>query len=77
MRIDYVEFEMRERDGTAHLVLVGRPHDTDGFDCWCHPTFYAICDECNGGCWRCDNGTQERTRDEAAFETARLLVVHF
>jgi hypothetical protein len=60
----------------AHVHLVGREHDTDGRDCWCGPTFYLVCDECDDGCWKCDDGKIKLTPEQAAASDEPLLIVH-
>lgn len=54
----------------------------DGLDCFCNPTYKAVCDECDGSpdCWKCKgDGTVEVTRIEAAelnrFGEA-VIVIH-
>jgi hypothetical protein len=73
-----ITFSLTSNDaGTAaHLYSPHREHDTDGTDCWCHPTFYRICDDCEEGCWKCDNGKNEISAEEAASADEPLLIVH-
>jgi uncharacterized cupin superfamily protein len=60
----------------VHLHSPGLEHDTDARDCWCHPTFYRVCDDCEAGCWKCANGKHILTAEEAEFCADIVLVVH-
>lgn len=78
MRAPCIRFVLvaNDAENAAHLHFRGREHDTDGRDCWCHPTFYRVCDECEDGCWKCDDGKCELTAEEAAATDDVLLIVH-
>lgn len=73
-----ITFNLAANDAgdAAHLSLPHREHDTDGRDCWCKPTFYRVCDECEDGCWKCNGGKHELTAEEAALTDDALLIVH-
>lgn len=68
--------EMNDAGTAAHVSLVGREHNTDGVDCWCKPTIYRVCFDCEDGCWKCDNGKNRITAEEAAAVDEPLLIVH-
>ena len=68
--------ESNDEGNAAHLYLQGREHDTDGIDCWCKPTIYRVCFDCDAGCWKCDGGKNEISAAEAAFSDEPLLIVH-
>jgi hypothetical protein len=75
-----IEFRLtaNDDDSAAHLSLGPdrREHDTDGRSCWCGPTFYRVCDDCEDGCWKCNGGKHELTAEEAAATDDVLLIVH-
>lgn len=68
--------EPNDEGDAAHLYSPYREHDTDGRDCWCHPTIYRVCFDCEDGCWKCDHGKNEITAEEAAETDEPLLIVH-
>lgn len=55
---------------------------TKGPECWCHPTAYTLCTECDGdGCWRCEGqapwpGLLIASEYEKSDETTPILTVH-
>lgn len=55
---------------------VYREHVTTGLDCWCAPTYLLPCDECETGCWKCENGTTALTRTEAGAVDRPIVIVH-
>lgn len=68
--------EPNDRGDAAHLFYRDREHDTDAVNCWCKPRFYRVCMDCEDGCWKCSDGKNEITAEEAAFANEALLVVH-
>lgn len=71
-----VSFLLTEHDGNVHLSDPHREHDTDTLDCWCKPDLYRVCVECDGGCWQCEGGKHELTREAAEWCNDPILVVH-
>lgn len=70
---------MREHPtGNLLVVPVEGGHEEHGLDCWCVPTYFVPCDECeNGdGCWKCDNGKVWLTYDQALAEERTIVIVH-
>lgn len=63
-------------DRGLHVGFDAREHDTDGVDCWCSPTYFRPCDECDAGCWKCTEGRIALTRDEAAADEDPIVIVH-
>lgn len=55
-----------------------RAHDTSesGINCWCGPTFFRPCDECDAGCWKCDGGRIALTKAEAQAAEVPIVIVH-
>lgn len=55
-----------------------REHDTteSGVHCWCGPTFFVPCDECDAGCWKCTDGAIPLTKAEAVASDRAIVVVH-
>lgn len=45
-------------------------------DCWCDPKYYKPCDECDTGCWKCEDGRIRLTREQAEAEGGGLVIVH-
>lgn len=50
-------------------------HNTDSYDCWCRPTYLVVC-ECDDGCWKCNGGTIEVSREVADATDEPVIVVH-
>jgi hypothetical protein len=65
-------------EGSRHVLPTSDEHLTEGLDCWCVPTYFVPCDECeNGeGCWKCDDGKVWLTHAEALDEPQTIVVVH-
>lgn len=55
---------------------VARAHITEGLDCWCGPAFYVPCDECEDGCWKCQDGLIPVDRYQAETDAESLVIVH-
>lgn len=68
--------EANDAGDAAHLSLPYREHDTDGRSCWCNPTLYRVCMDCEDGCWKCSGGQNEVTPEEAEATDDPLLIVH-
>lgn len=60
----------------VHVWMDKREHDTDGVRCWCNPTIYLVCSDCDGGCWKCEDGKIELTPEKAERQDEPLLIVH-
>lgn len=59
----------------VHVALIEdvADHDTEhGANFWCDPEIFDVCDECEDGCWRCDEG--KRPYDPTSG--AAMLIVH-
>lgn len=52
-----------------------KAHDVDGLDCWCSPTYLIPC-ECEDGCWKCEDGLEELSREQAERAPETVIVVH-
>jgi hypothetical protein len=63
-------------DDGVHVMFDAREHDTDGIDCWCAPRYQTFCDECDGGCWKCERGTIHLTHEEAERTDVPIVIVH-
>lgn len=48
----FLTFSLIPSGDNVHLLSPDREHDTDALACWCGPTYYRVCDECEDGCWR-------------------------
>lgn len=51
-------------------------HNINSVDCWCNPVYLLPCDECEDGCWKCEDGLTELTYEEAADPDVTVIVVH-
>lgn len=59
-----------------HTYPTADVHILHGLDCWCSPRYMLLCDECEDGCWKCDEGLIPLTRAQAEASEAALVVVH-
>jgi len=69
---------IKHPSGNVLVLPVEGGHDEEGLTCWCAPTYFVNCDECeNGdGCWKCDRGKVWITCAEAEAEDRVVVIVH-
>ena len=69
---------VRSAEGAHVRMTHETAHDTDSLGCWCAPRFYLPCDECERGqgCWKCERGLIELTREQADASDVPLVIVH-
>lgn len=61
----------------VHVTFDRREHDVDGLTCWCGALrIKAVCDECEAGCWRCEDGFRDVSAHEAGLTDGPLIVMH-
>lgn len=64
--------------GDVHTVPVDTASDHNNMSrvCWCCPRYLLPCDECDTGCWKCEDGHIVLTGEEAEKMTRPIVIVH-